>query len=130
MAAETSAEEEDSSCCCCPCFSFSKSAATFVKYVFILLLTWTLCLLLLLPDLRTKAIGNNTLCVNYLSQETCRNFLGYNAVYRVYFSMGIFHFAMALCCIGASGTEIGLRTRIHHGLWSVKCLVLIGKSVE
>lgn len=130
MGAESANDDEDYSCCCCSCLSISKTAATFLKYVFILFITWVISLLLLMPDLREKAVGNNTLCVSYLSKETCSNFFGYNAVYRVYFAIGFVHFVMSLCLIGATSSESGLRTRIHHGLWSVKCLVLIGKFIH
>jgi hypothetical protein len=86
-----------------------------------------LCFLtVMLPDLITKVKDIHGFCMNVVSPNTCDKLFGYFAVYRVCFSVCVFHFVMSLFLIGVKFNHEP-RAMFHNGFWPLKCIALLGK---
>lgn len=67
----------------------------------------------------------NETCVELQIGENCDRLVGYLAVYRVSFTVVVFHFVLGLMTVCVRNSS-DCRAGIHNGFWFVKCLFLIG----
>lgn len=112
-------------CCCCSLLGLSQSILNRFKYVLILSIGTGLCFLAIsLSNLRRKVHTIQVFCNTTVSTTTCDKLFGYFAVYRLCFSLCVFHFMMSLVLIGVKSTQQPRRI-FHSGFWPLKCLALI-----
>ena len=123
-------ESDDSSsniCCCCWCCGVSPSTATRIRYTLFLLVTFVLCVVALLPNMREKLDKTLPFCKSHLGAQICNNISGYSAVYRLSFAVGLFFFLLSLLLMGVRLVD-DQRARVHNGCWFVKLLLFSGNK--
>lgn len=129
-------------CCCCgpaPCAlfcpflpSWRQSRSTRIMYVFFLTVATLVSCLMLAGDVQELLIGNvkhlNETCIELKVGENCNRLVGYLAVYRVSFTMVVFHVSLMLLMICVSSSQ-DCRAGVQNGFWFIKALVLVGLCV-
>ncbi|XP_020892208.1 probable serine incorporator [Exaiptasia diaphana] len=106
--------------CLIRCFQFRQSVFTRMAYIGFLLGGCLICCLMLSP--KTRALLSDRFCqtITYFVCDTVR---GYSAAYRVFSSISIFFFLLAIMTFGISSSN-NHRARIHNHYWGVKILLL------
>lgn len=118
---------QDFCCCCCSLLGHHQSIINRFKYVLILFIGTGLCFLTItLSNLRRNVQTVQIFCNTTVNTATCDKLFGYSAVYRVCFSLCVFHFMMSLFLIGVKSSHHP-RIIFHSGFWPLKCLVLISE---
>lgn len=126
------------SCCCCGepcslCCSFlpaiKQSSGTRIMYTIFLLFSTLVSCLMLSPDVQAiihelVPLFNET-CVTLQAGANCNRLIGYVAVYRIGFTMVVFHGLLMILTLCISDGK-GCRPAIHNGFWGLKILVLVG----
>lgn len=129
-------------CCCCgpaPCALFCRflpswrqSRSTRIMYVFFLTIATFVSCLMLAPDVQEFLTGNvkhlNATCIELKVGENCNRLVGYLAVYRVSFTMVVFHVALLLLMICVSSSQ-DCRAGVQNGFWLIKALLLVGLCI-
>jgi len=93
-------------------------------YALMLLVATVTCCIMLSPGLEESLATNVPFC----DKLSCKEFVGYLAVYRVCFAMTLFFTAMGFLTIGVK-TSKDPRAGIQNGFWGLKYLILIGATV-
>lgn len=114
-------------CCCCPCCAVSRSTATHTRYTLLLLVTFIICLVALVPNIRAKLDHVLPFCRTHFGTQICNNITGYSAVYRVSFGMGLFFLLLSVLLMGVRTVD-DQRAQLHYGYWVVKALLALGKD--
>ncbi|GAB6019232.1 Membrane protein tms1 [Chamberlinius hualienensis] len=113
------------SLCCAACPSCKNSTSSRIMYaVMLLLVTITACIMLS-PGLQ-DGLKNVPFCNDKVVD--CSVVVGYQAVYRVCFTLTCFFALFALLMIGVKSSK-DPRSGIQNGFWGIKYLILIGGMV-
>lgn len=94
-------------------------------YAVMLLLTTIVACIMLSPNIEAMLEKIPRLCE---STDTCKNAVGYLAVYRLLFALTLFFLAFSLMMIGVKSSK-DPRSGIQNGFWALKFLVLVGAMV-
>lgn len=90
-----------------------------------LLLTTIVACIMLSPNIEAMLEKVPRLCE---STDTCKNAVGYLAVYRLLFALTLFFLAFSMMMIGVRSSK-DPRSGIQNGFWALKFLVLVGAMV-
>ncbi|KAK2189574.1 hypothetical protein NP493_102g02034 [Ridgeia piscesae] len=96
--------------------------------ILLLVVTIIACLMQVsqVQDFLAENITNfNETCVLLKMGENCHTLIGYLAVYRVAFSMVVFHGVLMILTLGVS-TSGSWRASLHNGYWLFKVIILLG----
>jgi len=122
---------------CCACLPSAKnSTATRISYAFLLLVGTIIACIMLAPSLQHFLTKIPMLCSNLEvggitignMKLDCSLIVGYQAVYRVTFTMTCFFFLMSILMINVR-TSKDPRAAIQNGLWFFKILVIIAIAI-
>ncbi|XP_071386284.1 serine incorporator 1 [Centroberyx affinis] len=121
-------------CRCCP--NSRNSTVTRVIYAFILLLGTVIACIMLSPgvDQQLKRIpgfcedGAGSSIPGLQADVNCEMFVGYKAVYRVCFGMGMCFLAFAITMINVKNSR-DPRAAIHNGFWFFKIAAMVAVTV-
>ena len=120
-------------CCACSsvCGLVTKDSATRAKfrYCSFLFMATVTCIILLIPGLRLKLDKIPNFCGGkLLSKDTCDKFVGFSAVYRILFSMTLFHFVLSILTIRVTRVK-SFRAKFNNGLWLFKAGLILGLTL-
>ena len=120
-------------CCACSsvCGLVTKDSATRAKfrYCSFLFMATVTCIILLIPGLRSKLDKIPNFCGGkFLSKDTCDKFVGFSAVYRILFSMTLFHFVLSILTIRVTRVKT-VRAKFNNGLWLFKAGLILGLTL-
>ena len=90
-----------------------------------LILSTTVCFLMLVPNMRTYLDKIPYFCTGLTSKKMCDNLVGYAAVYRICFAMAIFYLLLSIIMFNVTSTN-EFRAKIHNGFWYIKLMTLLG----
>lgn len=80
--------------------------------------------LVLSPDMRQLLDRIPYFCTAVTTREMCDNLVGYGAVYRICFSLGVFHVIFAIFMFNTTSTS-DFRFKLHNGYWMLKLVLLV-----
>lgn len=126
-------------CCCCgpaPCSlccpflpAWKQSLGTRLMYVVFFTVATIVSCLMLARDVQHLLAENikhfNETCVQLRIGENCERLVGYLAVYRVSFTVVVFHVVLMILMICVKNSN-DCRAGIQHGFWFMKSVVLVG----
>lgn len=122
-------------CACCP--SSKSSTATRISYAGVLLIGTVIACILLAPGLQTSLAKIPYLCADVPTgvgvniadaQYDCSKLVGFEAVYRVCFSMTMFFAFFSLIMIKVDSSK-DPRAAVQNGFWFFKMLLIVGICV-
>lgn len=90
-----------------------------------LVLSTTVCFLMLVPNMRVYLDKIPYFCSGLTSKTMCDKLVGYSAVYRISFAMSIFYLILSVIMLNVTSTS-EFRAKIHNGFWYIKLMVLFG----
>ncbi|XP_078723001.1 serine incorporator 1-like [Lampetra fluviatilis] len=118
-------------CSCCP--SGRTSTVTRLVYAFFMLLGTIMAAVMLAPGLEIQLKKVPALCHGGAGTQVpgvhgyvnCDALVGYEAVYRVCFSLSVFFLLLSVITINVK-TSRDPRAHLHNGFWLLKFLLLVG----
>jgi len=118
-------------CACCP--SCKNSTSTKIVFSLFLLVGTIISWIMLAPGLKTTLAKVPGLCdgvgIDHIAKTDslikCEDVVGYEAVYRVCFSMTMFFLLFAILMFNVKSSK-DPRAKIQNGFWFFKLLILIG----
>ncbi|XP_064480294.1 probable serine incorporator isoform X2 [Ornithodoros turicata] len=113
------------SLCCAACPTCRNSTSARIMYAVMLLLTTIVACIMLSPNIEAMLEKIPRLCE---STDTCKNAVGYLAVYRLLFALTLFFLAFSMMMVGVKSSK-DPRSGIQNGFWALKFLVLIGAMI-
>lgn len=120
-------------CACCP--SSVSSIMTRLMYLFMLIVGILLASVFLIPDVK-EALSTKTgipfydksICDAASLGSKCEDLMGFQSVYRVWFSFAMFFLFMLIITLGVKSSR-DCRAMWHNGFWLFKFLMLAGIMV-